>query len=187
MSEWNPPGYSVVLVPVPALEPAVRPPLERWAPDYLMLDGAINAHITVLGPFLADPLPALPRLRELLSRVAPFELALEALARFDDSGLVYAVPSPPAPWRHLTQLLADEWPQCPPYGGQFGEVVPHLSIDYADDIQTVAPTVAALLPATMTVTEVILAWYEPRATRHLASCRLGSAVGVAGSRTLPRP
>lgn len=172
-ASWNPPGYSVVLVPVPALEPAVRPPLEKWAPDYLMSDGGINAHITILGPFLRDPLPALPRLRELLARVSPFEVTLRRLDRFPDSGLVYVVPEPAEPWRELTGLLEAQWPDHPPYGGAFGSVVPHLSLDHAATAEEIEPMVRHLLPVTFTVHDVVVAWYEAGATRRLATCALG--------------
>lgn len=170
---WDPPGYSVLLVPIDALERAVRPPLERWAPDYLMSDGATNAHITILAPFLDDPWTARPRLRELLAEVPPFDVTLRSLGRFPDSGLVYVAPEPPDPWRRLTDLVTREWPDHRPYGGRFGSVTPHLSIDHADSVDRIAPIVEHLLPVTTHVDEVAVAWYQPRATRHLYACSLG--------------
>lgn len=167
----SPAGYSVILVQVPALERAVLPALTSWAPDFLMTDGSSHAHVTLLAPFLADPLPALGQLRALFAGVDPFTVTFRSLGRFPGDGLVYAHPEPVSPWQRLTGMLVDAWPQCPPYGGQFAEVVPHLSIDHADDAAALEPLVRPLLPVSMVVDEAVLAWYEPHHTRVLARFR----------------
>jgi len=37
-------------------------------------------------------------------------------------------PEPVTPFSDLISLLWREWPQCPPYGGAFAEVVPHVTV-----------------------------------------------------------
>jgi hypothetical protein len=41
---------------------------------------------------------------------------------------VWLAPDPDAPFRVLTQAVADAFPAYPPYGGQFPDPVPHLTI-----------------------------------------------------------
>ena len=59
----------------------------------------------------------------------------------------------------LTRALWDEWPECPPFGGAYDEVVPHLTValDPAPgqrrEIETV---VAPLLPLAARAAEVLL-------------------------------
>lgn len=38
------------------------------------------------------------------------------------------VPEPDTQLRQLTEAIADRWPEAPPYGGRFAEIVPHLTI-----------------------------------------------------------
>ncbi|MFI0716367.1 2'-5' RNA ligase family protein [Streptomyces inhibens] len=48
--------------------------------------------------------------------------------------VLYLVPEPDAELRRLTEVIADQWPEAPPYGGQFTEIVPHLTVaDGQDD------------------------------------------------------
>ena len=165
-------GYSVLLVPVPELEPVVRPPLARWAPDYLHADpDAVHAHITLLGPFLprADLSgEVLADVGELFARTQPFDFELARLDRFPGDGLVHLVPEPLGPFRALTAELWRRHPQCPPYGGRFGDVIPHLSIDHAASTREVADVVAPFVPVTVTASAAELYWYEPRCSRSLA-------------------
>lgn len=167
-------GHTVLLVQVPALEPVVRPPLRRWAPAFLMPDGEPNAHVTVLSPFLEDPTDALPELTRLCASVAPFEVTFRRLGRFAHDGLVYAVPEPETPFRTLTSLVTSRWPECPPYGGRFGDVVPHLSIDHAGSTAELEPLVASYLPVRSTVRELTLVRYAPGDMRVLARLPLAS-------------
>src|SRR6266704_7013965 len=40
----------------------------------------------------------------------------------------YLAPQPAQPLRALTAAVTETWPQTPPYGGMFDEVVPHLTV-----------------------------------------------------------
>jgi hypothetical protein len=162
-------------VPVPPLEPVVRPPLERWAPDYLHADpDTVHAHITLLGPFLPreELTPeVLDDLCGFFAGVVPFRFELARLGRFPGDGLVHLVPEPTDPFRALTSELWRRWPQCPPYGGRFADVIPHLSIDHAatpDELAELTAGVAPFVPVTVTAVAAELYWYEPHRSRSLA-------------------
>lgn len=168
-------GYSVLLVEVPAFESVVRPRLERWAPDFLQADpAAVHSHITLLAPFL--PLArldagVLARLGSVFGAAAPFDVTFARLDRFANDGLVHVVPEPAEPWTSLTAQLVTLWPECPPYGGAFEHVAPHVSLDHADSIEPLLAEVE--LPVTMRVTEAALVWYQERQTRVLRRFALG--------------
>ena len=42
--------------------------------------------------------------------------------------VLYLAPDEPTPFRDLTALLWETFPAYPPYGGQFVDVVPHMTI-----------------------------------------------------------
>lgn len=118
---------SGLIVEVPEAEPAVREPRSR-------LDGnarlGIPAHITVLFPFVppADIDDAvLRRLAGIFSAVPAFEHRLVRTNWFDED-VVWLEPEDDAPFRSLTESVHREFPDYPPFGGQFEDVVPHLTI-----------------------------------------------------------
>jgi hypothetical protein len=85
--------------------------------------------VTVLFPFappseLNGQIEA--RLAALFAAFAPFPYRLERIDRFP--GVLYLAPDPPEPFVALTDAVHREWPQHPPYGGAFDEVVPHLTV-----------------------------------------------------------
>jgi hypothetical protein len=95
---------------------------------------ASHPHITLLAPFRPrnrlDDHRLRKDLRRFFARVAPFSFALVASRRFPD-GIDYLAPEPADPFRTMTAELADRFPDCPPYGGQFDSVIPHLTVDRA--------------------------------------------------------
>ena len=59
----------------------------------------------------------------------------------------------------MTRRLVDQYPECPPYGGEFDDVVPHLTVlhDCADCLcARVVPSLEAGLPLVAQVNEVML-------------------------------
>jgi hypothetical protein len=48
-------------------------------------------------------------------------------------GVLYFAPIEDAPFRHLTERVVERYPEAPPYGGQFREIVPHLTIAHVED------------------------------------------------------
>lgn len=162
---WGP-GHSVLLAPVPALEPFVRERTAHYDPAWLSHDPRfVHAHITVLGPFLPrEELTAavLDTLAREVAATAAADLVLEEVATFPN-GVVHLLPRPAAPLRGLTDRLVAAFPQCPPYAGDFPDPVPHLTLDLVHDDVTEASTRAAvshLLPAAHRLDRVQLTWWQ---------------------------
>jgi hypothetical protein len=51
---------------------------------------------------------------------------LAKIARFPATA--YLEPKPAAPFIALTESLAHEFPQSPPFGGEFPTIIPHLTV-----------------------------------------------------------
>ncbi len=172
-------GHSVLLVPVPALETFVRARSEHYDRDYVSADPRfVHAHVTALGPFLppAELSPeAIGQVAEIACTTAAFDFALEELAVFPN-GIIHLLPTPSAPFEELTRRLWRAFPQCPPYAGEFGAVVPHLTLDALSDKVTPESTrqlVACHLPVRCRADRLDLAWYAPGDCRVLQSWQLG--------------
>lgn len=156
-------GHTVLAVPVPALETVVRARTQFYDPSFVSADpGFAHAHITVLGPWIADPTQQdLEAVAEISRTTTPFTVRLAKLAQFPD-GLLHLRPEPDDELRGLTRRLADAFPAYPPYGGAFGEVVPHLTLDQRSATvtpQAVLARVTHLLPVTLTVDRIHLQWW----------------------------
>ncbi|MFD8733902.1 2'-5' RNA ligase family protein [Streptomyces sp. NPDC059618] len=122
---------SGLVVRIPEAEPAVRAWRDR-------LDPAVRAgmppHVTVLFPFLHESLidgAVLAALEEVIGRHQRFEARFEHCARFP--GILYLAPAPAAPFRALTESVVGRWPENPPFGGEFDEVVPHLTVAHGHE------------------------------------------------------
>lgn len=118
---------TALLVPVAAAEPLVRK--HRMALDPVAPLG-VPAHITVLYPFVppADVDQSVcDAITTVLEGFAPFDFALTSVRRFPD-GVLYLAPEPTEPFAAITRALARRWPEHPPYGGAYADVIPHLSV-----------------------------------------------------------
>jgi hypothetical protein len=92
------------------------------------------AHITLLYPFkVLDQSGAvlLDRLREGFGSMPPFEYSLVSIRRFPQ--VLYLAPEPDEPFRQLTLAIWRWYPETPPYGGRWPEIIPHLSIAQVAD------------------------------------------------------
>lgn len=119
----EPASAIVARVPVP---PALEHLRRRWD---LAAGTGVPAHVTILFPFLsADAL--LPALRRDLAAIArahqPFDVRFERVDGFP--GVVYVRPEPATPFLRLTEAFVARFPEFPPYGGAFDEVIPHLTV-----------------------------------------------------------
>ena len=117
---------STLFVPVPEVEPWVKDLRERYDPTAAV---GVPAHITVLFPFISPDLLTdsdLARATETFQRFQPFEFRLARVDRFPES--LYLVPEPDEPFILLTEAIVREFPEYPPYGGKFTEIVPHLTV-----------------------------------------------------------
>jgi len=93
------------------------------------------AHITLLSPF--KPLDevderVLRDLRQCFARFAPIRFALGSILRFPTE-VLYLAPEPDEPFRQLTLAIWDRFPETPPYGGKWPDIVPHLSVAWLLD------------------------------------------------------
>jgi hypothetical protein len=147
---------SGLIVPVEAARELVAP----WLDLVPASSRELPPHVTALWPFLpADGLDAAleGRLGAFLSGLPAFDFALTRVGGFAD--VVFLAPEPAERFVALTRALWDEWPECPPFGGAYDEVVPYLTValDPAPgqrrEIETV---VAPLLPLAARAAEVLL-------------------------------
>ncbi|MEU6409995.1 2'-5' RNA ligase family protein [Microbispora sp. NPDC046933] len=154
-------GETALVVEVPSAEPLVRGLRERY--DSSAAYG-MPAHVTVLYPFLPRERlddGVLAALRDLFAARRPFQVAFGGVGRFP--GVLHLAPEPDDPLRKLTEAAVGRWPEAPPYGGRFGDVVPHLTVAEGpggevsgEAVAGVAADLAAGLPITTLVSGVTL-------------------------------
>ncbi|MFC0550203.1 2'-5' RNA ligase family protein [Planotetraspora thailandica] len=167
-------GETALIAAVPEAEPVVGEWRSRFDPSVAY---GVPAHVTILYPFLrADRIDAgmLADLRALFAAHAPFDVRFSGCGRFPE--VLYLAPDPGRPFADLTEAVAARWPEAPPYGGRFDEVVPHLTV--ADgvpvDVQdTIEAGLAAGLPVAAHVSSVSLHSYDGTIWRNVACFPLG--------------
>jgi 2'-5' RNA ligase len=145
-----PPSGLAVPIAIPLALAQLR---SHW--DRAALAGA-QPHVTVLYPFLPEPdlTPAVEaELARIAATVRPFDVRFERVRPFH--GLVWVEPDPATPFIRLTEAVVARWPEWPPYGGLFDEVIPHLTVVESDTapLEEVETAVRLNLP------------FEARATR----------------------
>ncbi|MEV4324814.1 2'-5' RNA ligase family protein [Microbispora rosea] len=142
-------GETALMVEVPSAEPLVRGLRERYDPSAAY---GMPAHVTVLYPFLPRERlddGVLRALRDLFAARRPFEVVFGGVGRFP--GALYLAPEPDDPLRELTEAVMACRPEAPPYGGRFGDIVPHLTVAESLDGEAaagLAADLAAGLPVT---------------------------------------
>ncbi|MDQ6782106.1 MAG: 2'-5' RNA ligase family protein [Actinomycetota bacterium] len=157
MRAWRGEGnaHSAILVPVPEAEATVGP--WRGLHDPLATAG-VPAHVTLIVPWLAPEdidEGELARLQAVVAKTAPFDFALGSVQWFGHR-VLWLGPDPIEPFLELTNALAGEF-HTPPWGGEFDEVVPHLTVANATAGTGLATVAAALdkdLPIACQATEV---------------------------------
>jgi 2'-5' RNA ligase len=169
-------GHTVLVVPVPELEPFVVERTRHYDDTFVSADPSfVHAHITLLAPWLLHPAPAdLERVAKLAAAAEPFAFTLADLGVFP-GGTIYLDPTPVEPFAALTAELVAAFPQCPPYDGLF-DAVPHLTVDSVLGGVTAEDTRAALgelVPARCRADRISLQWYANHGCRTLAEWELG--------------
>lgn len=156
-------GHSVLVVPVPELEPFARGRWVHYLPSWVSSDPAFtHAHITALAPYLPAPSAVdLARVAAIARMTAPFDYVLREVQELPD-GFILVAPEPAAPFAALTRALWESFPQCPPYAGEY-DVAPHVTLDQRTETVSAASTRALLgdmLPARCRADRLELQWYE---------------------------
>ncbi|MGW1070342.1 2'-5' RNA ligase family protein [Streptomyces aureus] len=124
-------GRTGLVVTVTEAEPVVRACRDRLDPA---VRSGIPPHVTVLFPFLHESRldgGTLAEIEAVIGRHRPFEARFGDFGRFP--GTLYLAPRPDAPFRALTEAVVDRWPETPPFGGEFDEIVPHLTVAQGQD------------------------------------------------------
>ena len=170
---------TALIVPVPEAEEVVGPYRARF--DQAARWG-VPAHVTALYPFvppddITDEL--LDAVRETVAATAAFAVEFRELRWFGEQ-VVWLAPTPDQPFRDLTQALWARFPDQPPYGGVFDDVVPHLTIGHdvpVPDLRAAAGAVAERLPVRAQAREVwlMVGAPEPDSWRTAARFTLGDA------------
>lgn len=173
-------GETAVIVPVPAADLAVA----AWRADCdTSAPYGVPAHITIVYPFV--PLaelsePDIYDLAALFITEPAFSLILNGFARFHGKGsdpdVLYLVPVPAAPFRRLIAALSERWPQALPYGGQFGDPVPHLTVTDtapAELIDEAARRITGALPIVTSITRGCIIVFDGALWREHMSLPLG--------------
>ncbi|MFI0219960.1 2'-5' RNA ligase family protein [Streptomyces lydicus] len=166
-------GRTGLIVRVPDAEPAVRAWRERFDPS---AQAGVPAHVTVLFPFLDEnriDARVYSTLTDVLGSHHAFDLRFESFGRFP--GVLYLAPEPDTQLRLLTEVIADRWPEAPPYGDQFTEIVPHLTVaDGQDDavLDEIEAELLRRLPFTSRVSSVDLMVHDGAKWQERASFAL---------------
>ena len=128
---------SALIIRVPEAEPLVGSYRQRFDPSAAI--GA-PAHITLLYPFV-DPrhidAVVTDTLTACFAARKPIHFELGRVRRFPHDTL-YLGPDPDQPFRQLTETIWQRFPETPPYGGRWPDIVPHLSIGQFQDEDALA-------------------------------------------------
>lgn len=118
------PRRTALIVPVPEVEPLIG---ELRRANVATAALGIPPHVTVLAWFADAEDVDEPAVVEVLSAFRSFAFALDSVERFD-AGTTWLRPVPGEPFNELTRAVWARWPEYPPYGGEFAELVPHLTV-----------------------------------------------------------
>jgi 2'-5' RNA ligase len=169
---------SALIVTVPEAEEAVA--LHRAQFDDSASFG-IPAHVTVLFPFMPPSevdAQAIGTLAAVISTIPSFNATFESTGWFG-THVLWLAPMPAAVFGALTTVVADAFPNYPPFGGRHEVVIPHLTVGHAvaagSELREAEARVLSCLPIRANVTEVAL-WCGidvPGGWRHMMGFPLG--------------
>jgi 2'-5' RNA ligase len=166
---------SALIVEVPEAEAAVRAHRGRLDEN---AGFGIPAHVTVLAPFVppGDIGPAVRgELSRLFGEMPRFRFRLTGTAWFGED-VLWLAPDEPARFRALTERVHAAFPAYPPFGGQFDEVVPHLTVGLRQPLADLRVAEQALQP-----------WLPIEAEAHAVTLMTGPVSGGPWSRAARFP
>ncbi len=132
---------AIIIVAPHEVQAVAGPLLQRYAPETSV---RVPAHITLLFPFVAPERlgEVSKKLREICAPIAPFDITMQGYDSFP--GVTFMNPANPAPIQAVFRKIYAGFPECPPYGGQFGhDLHPHMTIG---EFASQAEQQAAILP-----------------------------------------
>ena len=148
MTDPNRPGPdspTALVVEVPAAEPVVGALRDRLDANARL---GVPAHVTVIYPF-APAGEIGPSMRERLGGVfgaiPAFGFRLDRVGWFG-ADVLWLGPRDPGPFQVLTEQVLAEFPGYPAFGGQFAEVVPHLTVGHGQPVAELRVAEAAIAP-----------------------------------------
>jgi 2'-5' RNA ligase len=126
---------TAILITVPELAAYT----EQWrsvsrstARPHVPLTELIPPHVTVLVPWVAEPTEAdVRRLTDAVASFEPFELRFPTAGQFPN-GTAWLKPEPYDAVVSLLYSVFQAFPECPPYGGEFPDPQPHLTISSSE-------------------------------------------------------
>ncbi len=146
---------SSILLLVPDAEPLVGE--LRAAHDPAAFAG-VNAHVTILFPFVPAPEIDDHIIAKLATQIGggALELTFDRVGRFP--GLVYLAVADPAPLIAMTCALEAAWPAYPLYEGKYPNPVPHLTVALGEEavLDAIEDELRRRLPLVTTVTHATL-------------------------------
>jgi hypothetical protein len=160
-------GSAALVVPALAAERRfhrLRARLDRSAGE------GMPAHITLLYPFLPPSSideAVIAKLEALFAGTGLIEYRFSRVGWFGDK-VLFLEPEPAQPFRCLTERLGEAFPDCPPYGGAFADIIPHMTVGIGAArwrMRRVARRLSRLLPVADVATEVWLMATHPRTAR----------------------
>lgn len=119
-------AHSVIVVRVPEAEPYVSQVREEFDPSAKL---GMPPHITVLSPFMPPEhltVAVLKQIGAIALEVRSFTFQVREIGQL--TGALYLVPEPDTPFISLTKRFARQFPEYPPYRGQYDGFVPHLTV-----------------------------------------------------------
>jgi 2'-5' RNA ligase len=174
-------GQSAVVVPVPTAEPLVARWRRRFDPSAAH---GMPAHITALYPFLDQERltdAVIGRLSALCAEFPILDVEFRRTARFP--AVIYLDPEPADGLRRLSTAIFGEWPEAPPFGGAFEEVIPHLTIANGADhavMTAIEEDVLPALPIRARLAEACLFVFDGGRWRRRASLPFQKAGSITG-------
>jgi 2'-5' RNA ligase len=173
----HPPTETAVIIEVPAAEHVVGGHRARWD---RAAGWGVPAHVTVLYPFVPpDEIDeaVLSTLAAAVSSVPRFTATWQRTGWFEEE-VLWLAPEPEEAFRALTTAVARAFPDHPPYGGAFADVIPHLTVGHdatPGELRAAEREILARLPVSMEVAAAAL-WRgtpEPSSWQPVTALPLG--------------
>ena len=90
-------------------------------------------HVTLIYPFMdsrAFDAAARRRLNSVCATTSPISMRFKGCGMFDR--VLWLAPEPEEPIIGLVRSMAAAFPDYPPFGGAFAEIIPHLTVAHGD-------------------------------------------------------